>query len=402
MNKDELIEILNISKERGITEKQVCIEKNIKCKNLYYTKKKFGLLTCSRGKNENSKKQRVYNVDDNFFETPNLSNSYWAGFIAADGCIDKKYKTLSFGLSKKDEIILENLKKDLSSNYNIRNYKSKGFDCVGLNIMSEKICLDLKNNFNITYKKSLTLIPPLLEDIELVDAFIVGYIDGDGSIGLYDDKKQKTIQISLLGTIEICSWIKERFDNILKKEYSSISKNKSYKDNTYNLKYSDKSARFLFQHFYNISVQKLDRKWKKEYYEHCINFKKYKNVDKYMIVLDLYKLKLSQTEIAKRLGMTSEAISWYESQPLFKELMIENNIEKNDRTTNRWQEEYYKKYKSKLSKKVYQYSLDGVLLNTFDSTVDAQNNTNINNISQYCLGKRRCEKYIWSYIEITN
>lgn len=332
MNKEELIEILNISKERGITEKQVCIEKNIKCENLYYSKKKFGLLTYSRGKNTNSKKQRLYNVDDNFFETPKLLNCYYAGFIAADGCIDKKYKSLSFGLSKKDEIILQNIKDNIKSESIIRDYKSHGFDCVGLNILSEKICLDLKNNFNILNKKSLILMPPKLDDIELIDAFIIGYIDGDGSIGLYNCEKQQSMQITILGTFEMCNWIKERFNNILKKEYSSISKNKSHKDNTYVLKYSDKSARFIFEHFYNIDLPKLERKWKNEYYEHCINYKKYKNVNKYIKVLDLYKLKLSQSEIAKRLGVTCALIYWYEKQSLFKELMIEYNIELNDRT----------------------------------------------------------------------
>ena len=58
------------------------------------------------------KQRRKYNVNDCFFETPNIVNCYYAGFIAADGCI-RKYKgkfvetySLSFGLSIKDKDFL--------------------------------------------------------------------------------------------------------------------------------------------------------------------------------------------------------------------------------------------------------------------------------------------------------
>lgn len=32
---------------------------------------------------------KKYSYNDNYFRTPNLENSYWAGFIAADGCVYK-------------------------------------------------------------------------------------------------------------------------------------------------------------------------------------------------------------------------------------------------------------------------------------------------------------------------
>lgn len=93
----------------------------------------------------------------------------------------------------------------MDSTYVVRDYKSHEYDCVALSITSPKICADLLKNFNITNNKSLTLISPELPP-ELIDAFIIGYIDGDGSIGLYNSENtQKFLRISILGTINMCN-----------------------------------------------------------------------------------------------------------------------------------------------------------------------------------------------------
>lgn len=204
MEKQDVENVILKSKEIGISEKDICINLGINPKNLYYYKKKYDLLENTRGKSINSRKKREYYINDNFFEIPNLLNSYWAGFLAADGNISRDYCTLTIGLSAKDRIVLENFIRDTDSNYKIKNYKSNGCDCVGLAITSAKICQDLKNNFNITDRKSLTLIHPNLTT-DLSDSFIVGYIDGDGTIGLYNSKKQKSLSLSLLGTTDMCS-----------------------------------------------------------------------------------------------------------------------------------------------------------------------------------------------------
>lgn len=57
-------------------------------------------------------KQRTYNVDDFFFNTPNELNSYYAGFIAADGHIcsrNSEKRTLKIGLSSKTIFPIMNL-----------------------------------------------------------------------------------------------------------------------------------------------------------------------------------------------------------------------------------------------------------------------------------------------------
>ena len=320
MKKEEVLNVINQSKERNVSEKEICEELEINYKMLYYYKKKYNLLENTRGKSINSKKQREYNINDNFFSVPNINNSYWAGFIAADGNISKDYKQLSFGLALKDKIILENMIKDMESNYIIRDYKSHEYDCVALTISSPKMCEDLLLNFNITSNKSLTLNHPNLSD-DLTDAFIIGYIDGDGSIGLYESKKQKALQISLLGTISMCSWIKNRFSLLYSKEIGSISNSKNHNKNTFSYKITDKSARFIYEHLHKISVPKLERKWDDEKLEHCVNYKKSKtNSTRYFEILKLKNQGLSQSDIAKLLGCSQANISWYYKQDYFKEL----------------------------------------------------------------------------------
>ena len=147
-----------------------------------------------------------------------------------------------------------------------------------LDITSQKISDDLYKNFNITPRKSLTLLPPNLSDTNLIDAFICGYIDGDGCICMCKNNVrniQDSLVISTVGTQEIVSWIKERFSQILGKEFGSINKYHNSKKNTYSYSTGQsKGAREIFKHFYNLNVPKLKRKWTDEIYEYCINYKK--------------------------------------------------------------------------------------------------------------------------------
>ena len=333
MEKQLVEEIIEKALLDNVSEKQICINLGLNPKNLYYYKKKYNIEICSRGKNINSKKKREFLVNDNFFELPNLINSYWAGFIAADGNISKDFKYLSIGLASKDKIHLENFLNDLNSNYKISSFKVKNkYDTSSIKIMSEKICSDLKFNFNITDNKSLTLIPPNITDIDLIHSFIIGYIDGDGSIGLYKDKDREYLQISLLGTKKICEWIKNIFSDIYEKEIGNISHDKNHNENTFCYKITDKSARYVYTQLYNINVPKLIRKWDIDKLNHCINFvKKGRSNSKYNEILELKLLGLSQTDIGKKLGVTQANISWYYKQPKFIEMEKEIKNEQLDK-----------------------------------------------------------------------
>lgn len=273
-----------------------------------------------RGKNPNSWKKRSYQINDNFFDNLNMLNCYYAGWIAADGCIsDTNY--LNIGISLKDKILFDNFLRDTNSNYRIGKYLAKNkFETVSLSIKSDNICSKLKKNFNILPRKSLLLKPPLLSINELIDSYIIGYIDGDGSISLLPGKRNKKLSIQIIGTYELLKWIEIRFSTILNENLNIIYKGKNHKNNTFSLHLSDKRARKIFIKYYNIQVPKLSRKWGEEKYNFCINFKKYENIEKYFNILKMEQSGFSKKEIGNNLGITYSAVSWYMKRDTYKKL----------------------------------------------------------------------------------
>ena len=116
MYSKEFIEsILKYSHINKISEKDAAKHFGLS-QSLYYYKKKYGFKMNPVGKGLFTyRPQRKYNVNDNFFEKTDVLNCYWAGFIAADGCIieGKKQNQLSIGLAKKDFNHLNLFKNDI-------------------------------------------------------------------------------------------------------------------------------------------------------------------------------------------------------------------------------------------------------------------------------------------------
>src|SRR5690606_21393784 len=146
------------------------------------------------------KMNKKYNFNESFFETIDTEEkAYWLGFIAADGNIndrgENKSKSLHIGLSFKDKNHL--LKFMININYShllieikerIINLKKRRY--VRLNLNSKKMYNDLLDK-GITPRKSLTLKPPKNVPKDLVRHWIRGYFDGDGSVHIYNDKRDK-------------------------------------------------------------------------------------------------------------------------------------------------------------------------------------------------------------------
>lgn len=216
------------------------------------------------------------NINDNFFSKPNLLNSYWAGFIAADGNINKPskskiYNRISIGLSIKDISHLKTLKSSIKTNANVmlgvKNDGTGNFHktCT-LTITNKKLVFDLKNNFNIVPKKSLKLKPPKGLTKQQALAYIIGYIDGDGCIGNYFNgtRRKKYTIIRILGTKNLLNFIQ----NTLKSAYKIDNKskvNKKTNSNIFVLSYNGEYAKIIIKNLRKIKVPKLNRKWEYEF-----------------------------------------------------------------------------------------------------------------------------------------
>ena len=211
-----------------------------------------------------------YDVNENFFTTPNVVNSYWAGFIAADGCIitngSNHRLNLRVKLALKDIIILEKLKHDIEYTGVVESYKEKSlgklWDKVRLSICSHKICEDLIQNFNVTQRKTYTLQPPPNLNNDETLAYIAGYIDGDGSISI---TKENYPCIQVHGTKAIVTWISQIIKQTLNfAKIGGFNKRPNEKVHSYRFKGTNviKFAQHIFS-IKEIQSRLLERKWDK-------------------------------------------------------------------------------------------------------------------------------------------
>lgn len=208
--------------------------------------------------------RRKIRVNDCFFGVPNIENCYWAGFLAADGCIHKGTNILSVTLKGTDRCILEAFQKALGAKKDfIRTIVRPNaniqvrFDC-----SSNQIVDDLKTNFNIVPQKTLILNPPNLTNRALIDAFIIGLIDGDGHI--------KTNKLwGVCGTNEICAWVQQRcieilFQHGLQPAPKSLRSYNELFENFARIQHGGERGQTILNHLSSVPTPfRLPRKWDK-------------------------------------------------------------------------------------------------------------------------------------------
>lgn len=225
-------------------------------------------LKCDR-----SKLYRKYSVNKKFFSEKTPSALYWAGFIAADGCINPKKRALRVTLSIKDISHLEKLKKEIEYSGKLlffkikrKNPNHKDTELVDLSINGVPECIEnLLRFYNITPRKSLTLKPPDGLSLQESLLFIIGYIDGDGSIRFRNRDKRKDgtyrqdFALEAAGTKEMLNWIMKTFQEICQ-EIANIKLKSN--GNIYELRYSGNRAKIIYRALMSIDCpQRMERKW---------------------------------------------------------------------------------------------------------------------------------------------
>jgi hypothetical protein len=204
-------------------------------------------------------------VDLDYFSEPNTHNSYWAGFIAADGNLSANRYQLTIGLAEKDASVLGSFKAETHFSGEIHSRKSRGFSknsyFAEIRISGIKgWYIDLNNNFSITPQKTYTLRPPKLLDNDLILPYLKGLLDGDGWVSLGWNKKHNipTLVTGFCGTRYLLAWIKNFCDST----YGAprISQVKDFGTYSYYTLGGNRAEKFLIDCRNSVQFG-LSRKW---------------------------------------------------------------------------------------------------------------------------------------------
>ena len=269
MNKTYMTELYNKYRSGSkISELLNCNEKTI-----YRWLEKHGIDTSKTG--SQGARKHFYN-EDYFKKIDTERKAYFLGFILADGCVylgaNKNSYRFQMNLQMKDKYILEELQRDIGSDYKIQDkqfgYKKNGdpkFISL-LKINSSKLCEDLMN-LGVIPRKSMKqeMKKDLISD-NLIKHFIRGYFDGNGSCSI----KKKQISLDFFGSKTICLQI----DECLK--LNNINKNVLYgnrKNELYGLRINNTDNKILL-YYYLYKNATIYLKRKKEKFDKFLQYKK--------------------------------------------------------------------------------------------------------------------------------
>lgn len=182
------------------------------------------------------------------FKIPNEESLYWAGFLAADGCVSGSY--LHLNLQDRDSAHIEKIKNWLNVECKIRQRpnQSKVIQIWNKQIISSLI------QYGITPRKSLTYKPgPMC--LNSPD-FWRGMIDGDGCLSQSSAPYRYPV-VSFCGSYGACESFRA-FVNTFCKSKAKANKRK----NIYQISYSGKYAIQIMQKLYGNNPKfYLDRKY---------------------------------------------------------------------------------------------------------------------------------------------
>lgn len=269
MNKAYMVELYNKYRSgKKISKLLNCNEKTI-----YAWLEKHEIDTSETG--SQGARKHFYN-EDYFKKIDTERKAYFLGFILADGCVylgvNKNSYRFQMNLQTQDKYILEELQKDIGSDYKIQDkqfgYKKNGdpkFISL-LKINSSKLCEDLINLGVIPRKSMKQEMKKNLIPNKLISHFIRGYFDGNGSCSI----RKNLISLDFFGSKTICLQI----DEYLK--LNNINKNVLYgnnKNELYGLRINNTDNKILL-YYYLYEDATIYLKRKKEKFDKFLQYKK--------------------------------------------------------------------------------------------------------------------------------
>lgn len=210
----------------------------------------------------------LYARNETFWSVPNMINSYYAGIVASDGSVDWERNGWFWALQEKDKCYLEEFAKHSKYTGKIGFQEKWGY---GKNKSRQnylhvygasKWNADLHKNFNIVPIKATRLLPPSLSSDLLRCCFIIGVIDGDGSVCF--TSKTETINITS-SSRALIEWIRDftcaHFDFRAPRSGNRYPRVNEVRDGYYAFAVNGLKAIKLFDFLRRIDVPHFVRKW---------------------------------------------------------------------------------------------------------------------------------------------
>lgn len=219
------------------------------------------------------------NLDSLLLE--NNESYYWIGFLMADGFIEHKQFRLSLALQRNDDVQIKKFAKYINSqniNYTTKYRYSKlknkicEYEMCSVSAADKHFVPQIIEKYN--FKPRKTYNPPNLSfldnDMNLFISFIIGFIDGDGTISKIKNSQRVELAIrchhSWLNNLQ---YISDKITNHI----GVPNKNAIIYDNCATLRMNSKMIRFLYQKSKELNLPTLERKWNKINYQHLLTIK---------------------------------------------------------------------------------------------------------------------------------
>jgi hypothetical protein len=210
-----------------------------------------------------------FNQDYFLANTPEVY--YWAGFIAADGHIKQTKRNrnvlrlrIRLQLSEQNHLskffkALDLEKPFYAGQTKSKKYPDKTYYYCEADVASTKLCQDLITKFKIVPRKTWNFEFPDIKDDLLLKSFLIGYIDGDGSIIV---NAKKNFILKLIGSYNFLSFVKDKFD-LWYPTQNSANVNRLKPIWQYCIEGTRAVA--IIEDLLAIQTPKLERKWNKLY-----------------------------------------------------------------------------------------------------------------------------------------
>ncbi len=179
----------------GNTAPQIGQKYSVSSNCIYSILKHRGIARRQTGSyNHKTCKQRAnkYRINNQYFDTINTEEkAYFLGFLFADGCNDEKNNRVCLSLAEQDKDILNKLKESIEFSGNIiiipklkPTHQNRSF----IRFNGPKISRALAM-LGCTSRKSFTAqFPTKFIPKDMLNHFVRGYFDGDGSISIIKTK----------------------------------------------------------------------------------------------------------------------------------------------------------------------------------------------------------------------